>query len=63
MVGRNGFAFNHHRAAPIVITAASDRPTAALARNRSSNWIASNPTIGIAISVAQKVNRSKVKIS
>src|SRR5260221_1908499 len=63
MGGRNGLAESQNNAAPIVATAASDNATAALARKRSNSSIASKPTIGIAISVAQKVKRSKVKMS
>ena len=61
--GRYGFAVSHASAAPSVATAASESPTAAFARKRSSISTARTPTSGIAISVAQKVNRSKVKIS
>src|SRR5262249_14191688 len=62
-LGRYGFAVSQASAAPTVATEASDSATAAFAWKRSSNSIARRPAIGIAINVAQNVNRSNVRIS
>src|SRR5258708_40063780 len=61
--GQKGSGLSHDRDNPKVVTAASDKPSAALARKRSNSSTATIPTAGMAISVAQKVKRSKVKMS
>src|SRR5579863_2677166 len=60
---RYGFAVSQARAAPIVATAVIESTAAPFAWKRSRTSTASRPTIGIAKRVAQKVKRSKVKIS